>query len=90
MEAVSRGEGEQVPLGSETLTGRELPIAEPVPLRHRKRRAKLDRQLLASWEVMLFAADFAVIQGRHLEQFEAAVGGEEAALIAQGLHFGRG
>ncbi len=39
---------------------------------------------------MLFAADFAVVLGRHLEQFEAAVGGEEAALVAQGLHFGGG
>jgi hypothetical protein len=39
---------------------------------------------------MLFAADLDVTHGRHLEQFETAVGGVEAALVAQGLHFSGG
>ena len=47
----------------------------------------LDWQLLCRWEVVLFAADFAVVFGGHLEEFKAAVGGEYAALVAQGLHF---
>ena len=87
---MSRGEAEQGPLGFEALTVGNCRWRRRKRRATQKRRAKLDRQLLHSWEVMLFAADFAVIHGRHLEPFEAAVGGEEAALIAQGLHFGRG
>jgi len=35
---------------------------------------------------MLFAAYFAIVFRRHLEQFVAAVSDDDAALVAQGLH----
>jgi hypothetical protein len=37
---------------------------------------------------MLLATDFAVILCRHFEELQAAVGSEEAALVAQSLHLG--
>src|SRR5579863_4995899 len=49
-------------------------------------RCSLKRQLLRGGEVMLLAAYFAVVLGRHFEEFKAAVSGEDAALVAQRLH----
>jgi hypothetical protein len=48
---------------------------------------RLNRQLLGGGEMMLFAANFAVVFGGHLKKFKAAIGCEKAALIAEGLHF---
>jgi hypothetical protein len=56
------------------------------PLNH-PRATGLDGELLDCGEVVLFAADFTVVFGGHLEEFEAAIAGEEAALIAERLHF---
>ncbi len=48
---------------------------------------KLDWKLLGVREVVLFAAYLAVVFGGHFEELEPAVGGQEAALIAERLHF---
>ena len=36
---------------------------------------------------MLFAPDFAIVLGGHLEQFQMPICGNHSALIAQTLHF---
>jgi hypothetical protein len=43
---------------------------------------KLERQLLCSRKMMLFASDFAVILSRHFEKLVTAIGSEFAALIS--------
>lgn len=51
-------------------------------------RYSLKRKLLHSWEVVLFAPDFAVVLGGHLEQLQMTICGGKPALIAQALHLG--